>query len=74
VVSSGVQPKTNGTVSVRVDTVDGMPGSRPVIEAIDLVKRFGADVAVDGVSFVCRKELCWGCWAPTARVRPPWCG
>ena len=28
-----------------------MSGSPPAIEAIDLVKKFGADVAVDGVSF-----------------------
>jgi ABC-2 type transport system ATP-binding protein len=28
-----------------------MPGSHPAIEAIDLVKKFGAEVAVDGVSF-----------------------
>jgi ABC-2 type transport system ATP-binding protein len=28
-----------------------MPGSSPAIEAIDLVKRFGRNVAVDGVSF-----------------------
>jgi ABC-2 type transport system ATP-binding protein len=59
-----VQPKTNGTVSVRVDTVDGMPGSRPVIEAIDLVKRFGADVAVDGVSFVVPQGTVLGLLGP----------
>jgi ABC-2 type transport system ATP-binding protein len=28
-----------------------MRGSCPAIEAIDLVKKFGVDVAVDGVSF-----------------------
>jgi ABC-2 type transport system ATP-binding protein len=28
-----------------------MPGSRPAIEAVDLVKKFGHTVAVDGVSF-----------------------
>ncbi len=34
-----------------VVTVEGMSGSHPAIEAIELVKTFGADVAVDGVSF-----------------------
>lgn len=47
-----LQPtKTIGTVSVRMDTVNDMPGSRPAIEAIELVKKFGDNVAVDGVSF-----------------------
>ncbi len=36
-------------MSVDADTVDGMP--EPAIEAIDLVKRFGDNTAVDGVSF-----------------------
>ena len=36
-------------MSGSVDTVDGMP--EPAIEAIDLVKRFGDNTAVDGVSF-----------------------
>ena len=40
--------KSNGPVSVRADTVGDM---RPAIEAIDLVKRFGDNTAVDGVSF-----------------------
>ena len=40
--------KTNGPVSVRADTVVHMA---PAIEAIDLVKRFGENTAVDGVSF-----------------------
>ena len=35
-----------------VDTVDGMP--EPAIEAIELVKRFGDNTAVDGVSFTVR--------------------
>jgi ABC-2 type transport system ATP-binding protein len=38
-------------VSAGSDTVVRMPGSHPAIEAIDLVKKFGAEVAVDGVSF-----------------------
>jgi ABC-2 type transport system ATP-binding protein len=37
-------------VSVRADTVGDMP-STPAIESIDLVKRFGDNTAVDGVSF-----------------------
>jgi ABC-2 type transport system ATP-binding protein len=37
-------------VSVGIDTVDDMQ-STPAIEAIDLVKRFGDNPAVDGVSF-----------------------
>src|ERR1700694_3065208 len=43
--------KTNGAMSVSVDNVVDMPGSGPAIEAIDLVKTFGTNVAVDGVSF-----------------------
>jgi ABC-2 type transport system ATP-binding protein len=42
--------KTIGRVSVGIDTVDDMQ-STPAIEAIDLVKRFGDNPAVDGVSF-----------------------
>ncbi|MDT5093925.1 MAG: type transport system ATP-binding protein [Mycobacterium sp.] len=38
-------------MSAGSDTVVRMPGSHPAIEAIDLVKKFGAEVAVDGVSF-----------------------
>ena len=34
-----------------LDTVDGMTASSPAIEAIDLVKKFGDNTAVDGVSF-----------------------
>jgi ABC-2 type transport system ATP-binding protein len=37
-------------VSVAADTVSAMP-SPPAIEAVDLVKRFGDNTAVDGVSF-----------------------
>jgi ABC-2 type transport system ATP-binding protein len=51
-------------VSVRVDTVSPMSGSRPAIEAIDLVKRFGADVAVDGVSFVVPQGTVLGLLGP----------
>jgi len=42
------QNKTNSRVSVRADTVGDMT---PAIEAIDLVKRFGDNTAVDRVSF-----------------------
>ncbi len=63
-VSRRVQPKTDGTASVPVDTVCGVPGSRPAIEAIDLVKKFGADVAVDGVSFVVPKGTVLGLLGP----------
>jgi ABC-2 type transport system ATP-binding protein len=38
-------------VSVAADTVSDMPSPRPAIEAVDLVKRFGDNTAVDGVSF-----------------------
>ncbi|MDT5004633.1 MAG: type transport system ATP-binding protein [Mycobacterium sp.] len=37
-------------MSVAADTVSAMP-SPPAIEAVDLVKRFGDNTAVDGVSF-----------------------
>jgi ABC-2 type transport system ATP-binding protein len=47
-----MRTKRTGTLSVPVDTVRSMPGSSPAIEAIDLVKKFGNNVAVDGVSFV----------------------
>jgi ABC-2 type transport system ATP-binding protein len=63
-VSTRVQPKTNGTVSVRVDTVSAMPGWSPAVEAVDLVKKFGADVAVDGVSFVVPKGTVLGLLGP----------
>jgi ABC-2 type transport system ATP-binding protein len=59
-----MQPKTNGTLSVRADTVSGMPGSRPAVEAIDLVKKFGADVAVDGVSFAVPQGTVLGLLGP----------
>ena len=59
-----MRPKTNGTVSVRVDTVSGMPGWSPAVEAVDLVKKFGADVAVDGVSFVVPKGTVLGLLGP----------
>jgi ABC-2 type transport system ATP-binding protein len=41
-----------------------MSGSRPTIEAIDLVKRFGVDVAVDGVSFVVPQGTVLGLLGP----------
>ncbi len=63
-VGRRVQPKTDGTASVPVDTVCGVPGSRSAIEAIDLVKKFGADVAVDGVSFVVPKGTVLGLLGP----------
>jgi ABC-2 type transport system ATP-binding protein len=42
--------KTIGPVSVNIDTVSDMSAT-PAIEAIDLVKRFGENTAVDGISF-----------------------
>jgi len=41
-----------------------MSGSRPTIEAVDLVKRFGVDVAVDGVSFVVPQGTVLGLLGP----------
>lgn len=52
-----MRTKCNGGLSVGVDTVDSMPRTtEPVltetaIEAVDLVKKFGDNVAVGGVSF-----------------------
>jgi ABC-2 type transport system ATP-binding protein len=51
--AAGVDPragwgKRSNAVSVGADTVSGM---KPAIEAIELVKRFGDNTAVDGVSF-----------------------
>jgi ABC-2 type transport system ATP-binding protein len=40
--------KRGNALSVGADTVSGM---KPAIEAIELVKRFGDNTAVDGVSF-----------------------
>jgi ABC-2 type transport system ATP-binding protein len=48
-------------MSVRVDTVADM---RPAIEAIDLVKRFGSAVAVDGVSFAVPEGTVLGLLGP----------
>jgi len=41
-----------------------MPGFRPAIEAIDLVKKFGDNVAVDGVSFAVREGTVLGLLGP----------
>ncbi len=41
-----------------------MPGSQPAIEAIDLVKRFGHNVAVDGVSFTVPQGTVLGLLGP----------
>jgi ABC-2 type transport system ATP-binding protein len=41
-----------------------MPGSSPAIEAIDLVKKFGAEVAVDGVSFAVPQGTVLGLLGP----------
>jgi ABC-2 type transport system ATP-binding protein len=56
VLASRSRQKTDGDVSAQVDTVEAMPPpgepeSHPAIEAVDLVKKFGHSVAVDGVSF-----------------------
>jgi ABC-2 type transport system ATP-binding protein len=51
-------------VSVRLDTVGIVPGSLPAIEAIDLVKRFGHTVAVDGVSFTVPQGTVLGLLGP----------
>ena len=51
-------------VSVSADTVDVMPGSRPAIEALDLVKKFGDNVAVDGVSFTVAEGTVLGLLGP----------
>jgi ABC-2 type transport system ATP-binding protein len=59
-----VRGKTDGTVTVPVDNVGGMPGSRPAIEAIELVKKFGRDVAVDGVSFTVAQGTVLGLLGP----------
>lgn len=59
-----VRLKSNGMVSGRVVTVEGMPGSPPAIEAIDLVKKFGADVAVDGVRFAVPQGTVLGLLGP----------
>jgi ABC-2 type transport system ATP-binding protein len=48
VLASRVRPKTANTMSASVDTVSDMTSA---IEAIDLVKRFGDNAAVGGVSF-----------------------
>lgn len=56
--------KTNGMESDRVVTVEGMPGSSPAIEAVDLVKKFGADVAVNGVSFAVPQGTVLGLLGP----------
>jgi ABC-2 type transport system ATP-binding protein len=41
-----------------------MPGSEPAIEAVDLVKRFGHNVAVDGVSFTVPQGTVLGLLGP----------
>ncbi|MDT5008668.1 MAG: type transport system ATP-binding protein [Mycobacterium sp.] len=41
-----------------------MPGSPPAIEAIDLVKKFGAELAVDGVSFTVPQGAVLGLLGP----------
>jgi ABC-2 type transport system ATP-binding protein len=51
-------------MSVPVDTVGTMHALRPAIEAIDLVKRFGANVAVDGVSFTVPEGTVLGLLGP----------
>ena len=51
-------------MSVRVDAVEGMPVSGPAVEAIDLVKRFGRNVAVDGVSFAVPRGIVLGLLGP----------
>ena len=63
-VSSGVNPK-NEWQRVGADRYgQGMSGSRPAIEALDLVKKFGADVAVDGVSFAVPQGTVLGLLGP----------
>jgi ABC-2 type transport system ATP-binding protein len=51
-------------MSVSVDNVVDMPGSGPAIEAIDLVKTFGTNVAVDGVSFTVPQGTVLGLLGP----------
>jgi ABC-2 type transport system ATP-binding protein len=59
-----VRRKTDGTVTVPVDNVIGMPGSRPAVEAIELVKKFGRNVAVDRVSFTVPQGTVLGLLGP----------
>ena len=51
-------------MSVRADNVEVMPGARPAIEAIELVKTFGANTAVDGVSFTVPQGTVLGLLGP----------
>jgi ABC-2 type transport system ATP-binding protein len=51
-------------MSVRVDTVGAMPVTQPAIEAIELVKKFGHNVAVDGVSFAVPQGTVLGLLGP----------
>jgi ABC-2 type transport system ATP-binding protein len=51
-------------VSVGIVTVEGMCAASPAIEAIDLVKKFGDNVAVDGVSFAVPQGTVLGLLGP----------
>jgi ABC-2 type transport system ATP-binding protein len=59
-----IHTSTVGAVSVPADTVGVMSGPEPAVEAIDLVKRFGHTVAVDGVSFAVPQGTVLGLLGP----------